>query len=151
MRGKSVDIDFISVFVEECVAKEMATPSDIASEAKIRINNIDHEIRRIETLKNERSKLVDVVNSFDSDEEAEDENSVFATDDCLSDDFTNQIAKYIGANLAGVSIKQILLQFGGDSLKEQIFFSVKKLAESGLTVRNTDRNFVPGPKWKMSA
>lgn len=148
MRGKSVDIDFISVFVEECVAADKATPKDIASEAKIRINNIDHEIRRIETLKTERSKLVDVVNSFDVvEEDTDDQNgAVFATDECLDDEFTRQIADYIG-NGGGVSIKQIVAQFGGDSMKEQIFFSVKKLAESGLVIRNASRNFEPGPKW----
>lgn len=147
MRGKSVDIEYISVFVEECVKNEKVTPKDIASEAKIRINNIDHEIRRIENLKSERSKLVDVVNSFDAPEEESDDNedAVFANDECLEDVLTQQICQYIGAE-GSVSIKQILAQFG-EPLKEQIFFAVKKLAEAGFIARNTERNFVKGPKW----
>lgn len=144
MRGKSIDVDFISEFVEECVQNGKASPKDIASEAKIKINNIDDQIRQIETLKSRRSKLVDVVNSFDAPEDEERESGTFATNVCLEDEMTSQIYSMV---LEGkvVAIGDVLKKFGEQN-KNKIFLSIKQLAEAGLLARDENKKFIPGPK-----
>jgi flagellar motor switch protein FliG len=147
MRGKSVDVDFISEFVGECVQQGKASPKDIASEARIKISNIDDQIRQIESLKGQRSKLIDVVNSFDSNEETEvAESGTFATNACLSEPINNEIFSMV-MELRSVSIGDIMKKFG-EGNKNKIFLGIKQLAEAGLLARDEDKKFVPGPKTK---
>lgn len=145
MRGKSLDIDFISTFVEECVQNDKSSPKDIASEAKIKIGNIDNEIRRIESLKVERSRLMDVVTSFDLPEEEDEAETVFATPECLDDPFVQQVCMFVGRR-GPVMVRDFLDEFG-DALKEQIFLSLKRLSEAGIIARHVDKSFVTGQKW----
>ena len=65
MRGKKIDVDFVSTFITDCVIKDISLSEDICKEAKLQIADIDAEIRRVEDLKIRRSKLNDVVITFD--------------------------------------------------------------------------------------
>jgi hypothetical protein len=65
MRGKKSDPEFISQFIQESVQEGLDTPDQIVQRAKQMIQHIDEEIRSIETKKVTRSKLLDVVNSFE--------------------------------------------------------------------------------------
>lgn len=144
MRGKSIDVEFIAEFVAECCANDKVTPKDFASEAKLRISNIEQEIRRIESLKLERSKLLDVVNQFDAPEQDDSNDQVFEEVEELQDELSSQILDFVGTSGA-VSIQAIVKQFG-EPLKQQIFLSVKKLAQAGVLGRNDTGSFVLGPK-----
>jgi len=65
MRGRKIDSEFLSNFIAECVSKNKITQKDIALEAKSKISEIDTKIQEVETLKKIRSKLLDVVFTFD--------------------------------------------------------------------------------------
>jgi hypothetical protein len=65
MRGKKKDPEFLSKFIAECVGNNKFTAEEIVSEAKNRISVIDNKIKEVENLKLVRSKLLDVISTFD--------------------------------------------------------------------------------------
>lgn len=65
MRGKKIDIDFVAKFVTSCVAMSKCSEQEIIAEAKKDIKDIDKKIKEAEELKKHRSKLCDVISSFD--------------------------------------------------------------------------------------
>lgn len=65
MRGKKTDPAFISQFIQESVQLGFETPDQIVQRAKDSINQIDEEIRATEIKKLTRSKLLDVISSFE--------------------------------------------------------------------------------------
>lgn len=65
MRGKKTDSNFVGSFITECVTHGKTTQDEIVSEAKSRINAIDDKIKEVENLKTIRSKLVDVIITFE--------------------------------------------------------------------------------------
>lgn len=68
MRGKKKDSEFLSDFIVQCVNSGKNSPEDIVVEAKARINQIDMKIQEVERLKVSRSKLLDVIESFEKEE-----------------------------------------------------------------------------------
>lgn len=65
MRGKKVDTDFLSQFISQCVLKNIVSQDDIVEQAKSEISNIDEQIKKVEKLKIVRSKLLDVISTFE--------------------------------------------------------------------------------------
>jgi hypothetical protein len=65
MRGKKIDTEFLSNFIQESVELGFESTEQIATRAKDIIRNIDDEIKRIELKKIKRSKLLGVIASFD--------------------------------------------------------------------------------------
>lgn len=65
MRGKKTDPSFIAEFIQESVQSGIETPDQIVQRAKDMIEQIDEEIRLIEKKKVVRSKLLDVISSFE--------------------------------------------------------------------------------------
>lgn len=65
MRGKKTDPVFISQFIQESVQDGVTTTDEIIKRAKSRIEQIDAEIKSIEGMKIIRSKLLDVISSFE--------------------------------------------------------------------------------------
>lgn len=68
MRGKKVDTEFLSNFIKKCADENKCSPDQILQEAKDQIYKIDNKIREVESLKINRSKLIDVINAFDKQE-----------------------------------------------------------------------------------
>lgn len=66
MRGKKSDPEFISQFIQISVKAGHETPAAIAKYAQEQIDNIDNEIRAVEAKKLVRSKLLDVIASFEA-------------------------------------------------------------------------------------
>lgn len=64
MKGKKTDSEFVSSYIKKCVEQNINTPEEIVKEAQEDINHIDALIKQAEKLKLERSKLLDVVNTF---------------------------------------------------------------------------------------
>lgn len=64
MKGKKVDSEFVTKYIQECVDMGILTPEEIVKEAQKDIENIDELIKRAEKMKLERSKLLDVVSTF---------------------------------------------------------------------------------------
>lgn len=65
MRGKKADPVFISQFIQESVLQGIESPEQIVLRAKKQIEQIDEEIKSIEIKKSVRSKLLDVINTFE--------------------------------------------------------------------------------------
>lgn len=65
MRGKKADPVFISQFIQESVQLGVFTPDQIVLRAKNMIDQIDEEIKAMEAKKLIRSKLLDVISSFE--------------------------------------------------------------------------------------
>ncbi len=65
MRGKKVDSEFLSEFISTCVKRGMQTPLEIAAHARSIVEEIDEEIKAVEKRKTIRSKLLDVISTFD--------------------------------------------------------------------------------------
>jgi hypothetical protein len=65
MRGKKSDPAFVTAFIQESAMLGLDNPAAIADRAKKRIAEIDEQIRKVEDLKIERSKLLDVILQFD--------------------------------------------------------------------------------------
>ena len=64
MRGKKVDNEFVSSFIENCIKQGFSTQEDFIRIANKSIEEIDKQIREVELKKIERSKLLDVINTF---------------------------------------------------------------------------------------
>jgi len=65
MKGKKSDPEFISQFIQDCIDIGLRTPEGMVSHAKVLIEEIDDEIKSIVARKITRSKLLDVIESFE--------------------------------------------------------------------------------------
>jgi hypothetical protein len=65
MRGKKIDTEFVSSFILNCASLGKCSSEEIISSAKNEIQEIDKQIKHVEELKIKRSKLLDVILSFD--------------------------------------------------------------------------------------
>lgn len=65
MRGRKIDNEFVSNFIDECAKQGLVTSDKILEMASEKINEIDLKIREVEDLKKYRKKLVDVKISLD--------------------------------------------------------------------------------------
>lgn len=66
MKGKKIDTEFLSEFIQECVQLGLESPEEFANRAKIQVAVIDDEIRSVELKKAKRSKLLGVIASFET-------------------------------------------------------------------------------------
>jgi hypothetical protein len=65
LKGKKVDMEFVSQFISQCTKKNIDTPELIVERAKKLISRIDQQIIAVEKQKVKRSKLVDVISTFE--------------------------------------------------------------------------------------
>lgn len=65
MRGKKSDREFVAEFISEAIQKGIETPDEIVREAKKQIEQIEEEIKAVEAKKILRSKLLDVILTFE--------------------------------------------------------------------------------------
>jgi len=65
MKGKKTDPEFVASFIQESVLAGAQTPDEIVARAKKMIIDIDEEIKAIELNKKKRTKLLDVIASFE--------------------------------------------------------------------------------------
>lgn len=70
MRGKKKDSEFLSNFITECIGNHKNSPEEIVEEAKAKILSIDSKIKEVERLKTVRSKLLDVIGTFEQPSKA---------------------------------------------------------------------------------
>jgi hypothetical protein len=68
MRGKKSDPQFVSQFISQCIQDGFTTPEAMVQAARMNIQYIDDKIKEVERLKITRSKLLDVIATFDQPE-----------------------------------------------------------------------------------
>lgn len=77
MRGKKSDQLFVAEFIQRCTSSGIETPDAIVEYAKLLIKGIDEEIREIEKKKITRSKLLDVILTFEKRAKSTSEDAKF--------------------------------------------------------------------------
>lgn len=135
MRGKKSDSAFIAEFITESVQKGMETPDQIVQRAKDEINQIDEEIKAIETKKLRRSKLLDVILNFEKQAKDKSEEArllPFFTLEYVED------CKYICMLLKIQPLPAHPMMFGS-GLEHQKVYAVKQLLERKIITRDGDR------------
>lgn len=75
MRGKKSDQAFVAEFIAEAIQHGIQTPEEIIQDAKKKIEQIDQEIKAIDAKKILRSKLIDVVLTFEKKAKETSENA----------------------------------------------------------------------------
>lgn len=65
MRGRKKDPEFLSNFISSCVSIGKSSSEEIVNQAKEEVNLIDEKIKEVEILKIRRSKLLDIISTFD--------------------------------------------------------------------------------------
>ena len=128
MRGKKIDSEFLSLFITESVESGLNSPDAIANRAKILIDGIDEEIKEVERKKIIRSKLLDVIATFQYVEK----NNKVKEIKLLSffkiqntDDICRQICIFI--KNTNVSFEDLREKFES---KTNFIFSIKQLLEA---------------------
>jgi L-cysteine desulfidase len=66
MKGKKKDHEFISQFIQQSAQQGCTTPIAILAKAKKSVEQIDQEIRAMVDKKILRSKLLDVIETFET-------------------------------------------------------------------------------------
>ena len=67
MKGKKYNSNFVSIFIEDCVKKNITSSNEILFTAENEINEINNKIIEIDKLKKRRASLLDVVETFSKD------------------------------------------------------------------------------------
>jgi hypothetical protein len=77
MRGKKSDRAFVAEFIETSIQNGITTPSEMVQKAKEIIEQIEREIKAIEERKSLRSKLLDVILTFEKQTKSTSEDAKF--------------------------------------------------------------------------
>lgn len=135
MKGKKIDTEFLSSFIENCINKNIVTTDDILAEAKLQIANIDKKIIEAEKLKITRSKILDVISTFDT------EKNVNKTNDAkilpLFKIPNPNICKHICDKIKNGPLK-ITAMLSDKHSNQDMMFSIKQLLEAKVIVRTGD-------------
>lgn len=134
MRGKKSDIDFVSNFIVECAQVGKNSPEQIVNEAKIKIEEIDNKIKEVEALKITRSKLLDVVSTFNTDKGKHENGKILNLFNINNHHFCKPICLLIKEN--PVKIDTIISSVKVDS--QNILFCIKQLMEYKIISKTGD-------------
>lgn len=155
MKGKKSDQAFVAQFITESVGRGIATPDEILARAKSMIANIDQEIKAIEEKKLTRSKLLDVVEAFEKQEQADKtgEAKILELFELHYPETCKLICSYID-KYNFLEIDSIdYFEFGG-ATHSQVKFATKQLIKANILAKyesnedHTPKNvsLVPGPR-----
>lgn len=142
MKGKKADPIFVSNFITNCINSGIISAEEIMNKAQSSINEIDVLIQQIEEKKKTRSKLLDVVNSFQISNKNID-NDIYLLG--LFNIHNFNICKYI-CNLLKVSSISISDLESSPFPKEEVFFCVKQMVDNNI-IHKTDKNLLQGIKF----
>jgi hypothetical protein len=131
MRGRKLDSEFICVFIKECAKNNLSSVKDIINEAKLRINNIDNLILKVEKLKIKRKKLFDVILSFE--EQIKETNNIDINMITFSKIINNNVCKLICDKLIeDVDIETLYLM---EYDRQEIIFCIKQLIDNKIIIK----------------
>lgn len=138
MRGKKSDQVFVAEFIAEAVRNGIETPAEMVQDAKKKIAQIDEEIKAIEAKKILRSKLLDVVLTFEKQikETSEDARLLpfFKLDYPRTCKFICDIAKE-----HSIEIGEKFQALGSGESDPQMRYSIKQLLECKVLHREGNR------------
>ena len=64
MKGKKIDSEFVSSYIENCISNNIFQTEDILKLVQDKISEIDNKIKEVDQLKKIRCKLLDVVTTL---------------------------------------------------------------------------------------
>jgi len=134
MRGKKSDRVFVAEFIQRCAVSGFETPDSIVEYAKTLIKNIDEEIREIEKKKITRSKLLDVILTFEKQTKNTSEDakflSFFKLEYPIMCKFVCDIVKK-----GPIEVGEKLMPLGAGESDPTMKFSIKQLLECKVLSR----------------
>lgn len=134
MRGKKTDTGFLSQFISQCVSNNIIDQDGIVSQARTEISAIDKQIQEVEKLKITRSKLLDVVATFEKKTSSHKEEIKILSFFKLQNP---DICKYICDQLKDENMKMETLFLGWHPVAD-IIFCVKQLLEHKIISKAGD-------------
>jgi len=126
MRGRKIDSEFLSQFITECISNNKTSTDQIIDCARTQIESIDQKIKEVERLRLKRSKLLDVILTFEKSD-----NTRKSNESKVLSFFKIQnphICKFICDNMKESAIKLESLYNRGYSIQD-IVFCIKQLIE----------------------
>jgi hypothetical protein len=132
MKGKKVDTEFVNDFISNCLLKNKTSSEEIVLAAKEQIDNIDLKIKEAEHLKKIRSKILDVIYTFEKQEKNTYNKILF-----LFKIQNPHIAKFL---LDKIKLKKINIEDCKDSEYQytDILFCIKQLLEYNVIKKDND-------------
>lgn len=125
MRGRKIDLEFVSKYIVNCVNNGTTNSDDIRYLALSEINDIDKKIKEVEDLKKMRSKLFDVTITLNRFEEKTSPIDFF-------DIKNKKISFDIINNFSGSELSLSYLLNNISESKDEILFSIKQLISSNV-------------------
>lgn len=132
MRGKKVDNEFLTEFISACAINNKCSPQEIVLEAEKEISDLEYKIKELEKLKLRRSKLLDVITTFNYDKK---QTKPYEVDNLRYFKITNQhICKFICDLITdnGLQIDSIKSNVFSDA---DILYCIKQLLEHKVLYR----------------
>lgn len=134
MRGKKSDQVFVAEFIQRCAVSGIETPNAIVEYAKLLIKGIDDDIREIEKKKITRSKLLDVILTFEKQTKSTSEDakflSFFKLEYPLMCKFVCDVVKK-----GPIEVGEKLQALGSGENDPTMRFSIKQLLECKVLTR----------------
>lgn len=135
MKGKKIDNLFVNNFLSECILNNQTSIDDIVSTAQKQIFEIDEKLKEINNLKNLRSKLLDVIYTFEKTNKKEN-----------NFEHILLLFKIHNPNLCKILLHHIknnefnILNYTNNL---DVLFAIKQLVEHKV-ISKIDNNFFPG-------
>jgi hypothetical protein len=130
MRGKRINLEFISNYITSCINKNAVSSTAILAQAKKDIEDIDKKIIEAEQLKILRSKLLDVVSTFELSNNRSKDRDILKFISIKHLHICKKICNYL--NISNINIADID-QFNCN--KEQLLFTIKQLQDFKIIKR----------------
>lgn len=143
MRGKSVDVEFVASFVQDCIVQGKTTPGDICEEAIRRISEIDDQLKL-------RTKLVDVLSHFNYKKKITEAKKEVIDLKKINKTISSDIMALVSDE---VPMTQLMSKFEkfNEAYKKDIMFTFKQLLSSNILSRTDSGNIVKGNNYELYA
>lgn len=137
MRGKSVDVEFVSSFIQECISLNKNTPEEICDEALQRLTVIDTQLKL-------RTKLVDVLSHFNyKKKRPEIKKEPLSFDKINNEISTDVISIILKGNVLQSDVLDELQKYN-ENYKKELVFTLKQLFEANILCRDDNGTISKG-------
>lgn len=134
MRGKKVDINFVSEYISNCAQNNIVGANAISDKVLEEISHIDTQIKAVEDLKKRRSKLLDVITTLNKETKNKSGSEVI--------EFYRLSSISISANIIsmmkGRALSLDTFEDYPEKEQDKIFLAVKEMLKIGILVRAED-------------
>lgn len=134
MRGKKVDINFVSDYISHCAKDNVVGTNAITEKVLEEISQIDAQIKAVEELKRRRSKLLDVITTLNKETKNKSGSEVI--------EFFRLSSISVSANIInmmkGRALSLDTFEDYPEKEQDKIFLAIKEMLKIGILVRSDD-------------